>query len=258
MVNLNPSKAQLERIDKIVAHYRQEESQSLLSIFKEQLLVALRESQSLTPFVHSIKSRIKEPEHLRQKLLRKLRESKQQRSRFHITPENLFVEIGDLAGIRILHLYTRQFSKINDALQEIFSNYKYRVIEGPFARTWDVEYRGYFQNLGVEVQESETLYTSVHYLIESASSTRMTCEIQVRTLMEEVWGEVDHSINYPTPITNIACGEQIKVLARVTSSATRLVDSIFATVDDLDRHKLRRSARLASRRPKLRDVRTKR
>ena len=76
------------------------------------------------------------------------------------------------------------------------------------------------------------MYTSVHYVIESASRTKVTAEIQVRTLMEEVWGEVDHSMNYPHVTESLPCREQLKVLARVTSSATRLVDSIFATLDD--------------------------
>jgi putative GTP pyrophosphokinase len=51
--------------------------------------------------------------------------------------------------------------------------------------------------------------------------------------MEEVWGEVDHKLNYPHPTESVACREQIRALARSTSSATRLVDSIFATVADL-------------------------
>ncbi len=50
--------------------------------------------------------------------------------------------------------------------------------------------------------------------------------------MEEVWGEVDHTMNYPHQIDNLACREQLKVLARVTSSATRLVDAIFLTADE--------------------------
>ena len=45
-------------------------------------------------------------------------------------------------------------------------------------------------------------------------------------------GEVDHLINYPTSTTVLASREQLKVLARVTSSATRLVDSIFLTHAD--------------------------
>ena len=51
----------------------------------------------------------------------------------------------------------------------------------------------------IDTETSDTLYTSVHYVIESNSRTRITCEVQVRTLSEEVWGEVDHKINYPHP-----------------------------------------------------------
>lgn len=60
----------------------------------------------------------------------------------------------------------------------------------------------------------------------------MTCELQVRTLTEETWGEVDHRINYPHKTDSVACLQQIRALARSTSAAGRLVDSIFATVDD--------------------------
>src|SRR5262249_2836849 len=112
-----------------------------------------------------------------------------------------------------------------------FAEQKYELIEGPFARTWDDESRVFFQECGIETQESPTLYTSVHYVIGSASRTLVPCEIQVRTLMEEVWGEVDHKINYPIPTEVLSSWEQLKVLARVTSSATRLVDSIFLTHD---------------------------
>lgn len=112
---------------------------------------------------------------------------------------NLLVKVTDLAGIRILHLYTRQFAAIDPLIREILAEDQYRLIEGPFARTWDDESREYFRSLGVNTELSPNLYTSVHYVVESASKTKVTCEIQVRTLMEEVWGEVDHSINYPVP-----------------------------------------------------------
>jgi ppGpp synthetase/RelA/SpoT-type nucleotidyltranferase len=75
--------------------------------------------------------------------------------------------------------------------------------------------------------KSQSLYTSVHYVIAPNVKKRYTCEIQVRTLAEELWGEVDHTLNYPHPSESVPCREQIKVLARVTSSCTRLVDSIF-------------------------------
>lgn len=61
---------------------------------------------------------------------------------------------------------------------------------------------------------------------------KMTCELQVRTLAEEIWGEVDHRVNYPHPAESVACRQQIRALARSTSAAGRLVDAIFATVAD--------------------------
>jgi hypothetical protein len=43
---------------------------------------------------------------------------------------------------------------------------------------------------------------------------------------------VDHKINYPHKSESLSCREQIKVLARVTSSCSRLVDSIFHSYEE--------------------------
>ena len=72
------------------------------------------------------------------------------------------------------------------------------------------------------------MYTSVHYVVEPVFD-QIACEIQVRTLAEELWGEVSHTVNYPEETDSIACKEQLAALARVASGCTRLVDSIFAS-----------------------------
>jgi ppGpp synthetase/RelA/SpoT-type nucleotidyltranferase len=203
-----------------------------IGLFHEQLLSALKSSGALNAAIHSMRSRLKDPNHLSDKLTRKIRECKGKKKAFEITPDNLLVKVNDLIGVRLLHLYTRQITVIDTALRDVFREGKYDLLEGPFARTWDDESRQFFRDCKIETQESPSMYTSVHYVIGSASRTTVTAEIQVRTLMEEVWGEVDHTMNYPHPVDSIACREQLKVLARVTSSASRLVDSIFATVDD--------------------------
>lgn len=212
--------------------------QPQIRLFHQQLLTALENSSGLNSTIHSMRSRLKDPNHLSDKLARKVRDCKQKHEPFGITPDNLLVKVNDLIGVRLLHLYTRQITEIDQALRAVFDEGKYDLLEGPFARTWDDESRQFFKDCKIETQESPSMYTSVHYVIGSASRTTVTAEIQVRTLMEEVWGEVDHTMNYPHPIDNVACREQLKVLARVTSSASRLVDSIFATVDD---HKSRPS-----------------
>jgi putative GTP pyrophosphokinase len=195
--------------------------------FQKQLRGVV-EDDALVPYVHSLKSRIKDPEHLHDKLARKIRDCDTEGSAFEITKENLFEKINDLVGVRVLHLHTRQIEDIHRVLTNLLDEHRFKVIEVS-ARTWDLESKAFFEGLGIETRDSRSLYTSVHYIVDPGAKTRRTAEIQVRTLAEEIWGEVDHTINYPHPSGSLSCREQIKALARVTSSCSRLVDSIFAT-----------------------------
>lgn len=225
------NKTQKTQIDNLVTHYV--DNKRFFDVLLSQVQTSISSSDKLQPpLIHSIKSRLKDPEHLRDKLMRKMIESNEKGTRFMITPKNLFSKINDLVGFRIIHLHTTQFQEIDIALKNIFKEQAWVLREGPIARTWDDEYREYFRKIGTVVNKSPNLYTSVHYIIKANSATPLTCEIQVRTLMEEVWGEVDHTINYPHKSKSHSCREQIKVLARVTSSSSRLVDSIFSTYDD--------------------------
>ena len=219
------SATQLKLIDSLVNYYV--ENQLTFIGLLSQLKILVETSKVLTELAHSVKGRIKDPEHLRAKLIRKGLEAKARKEDFPYTRENLFKKVNDLVGFRILHLHTKQIETINSELLSIFKEQQWVKLEGPSARTWDDESRNYFATIGIATETSDTMYTSVHYVVQPNSRTALTCEIQVRTLMEEVWGEVDHKINYPEKAESQSCREQIKVLARVTSSCSRLVDSIF-------------------------------
>jgi ppGpp synthetase/RelA/SpoT-type nucleotidyltranferase len=216
-------------IKNLVAHYVK--NRSFFEVMLKQLSDAILGSPKLMAHVHSTKARLKEPERLEDKLLRKLTDAKVKKRPFTISEKNLLYKINDLAGFRILHLHTEQIISINRELLGVFGEYRFPLLEKPKARTWDDESRDFFRRCGIEPIKSPTMYTSVHYIVESNSSTRATCEIQVRTLAEELWGEVDHTINYPHESPILSCREQIKVLARVTSSCSRLVDSIFRSAE---------------------------
>jgi ppGpp synthetase/RelA/SpoT-type nucleotidyltranferase len=101
------------------------------------------------------------------------------------------------------------------------------LAEPPKAYTWDPDAVEFFKKLGLETHLKPTRYTSVHYLVRPREGGLACCEIQVRTLWEEIWGEVDHALNYPTSSENVACVEQIRVLARLVATGTRLADAIF-------------------------------
>jgi putative GTP pyrophosphokinase len=247
-MSIKPKLSQADRatIELLVQHFA--ENRWVFDGVLEQLIPALKGDKELSKVVHSLKWRVKDVDHLRDKLERKLLEAKAKGKKLRITKRNLFKKVNDLAGCRILHLHTKQFQKIHDCLKSIFSEYKYELIEGPIAKTWDDESREYFSQIGTKTEKSPSLYTSVHYVIAPNRTTGLTCEIQVRTLAEELWGEVDHTINYPHKSMSLACREQIKVLARVTSSCTRLVDAIFSSHED---HQMQ-----ASEVPKESDIRS--
>lgn len=223
-------KNDLVKIDKFVELYKSK--QHLYQTFASTLFTMFSEHSLLKPYIHSLKYRVKDPEHLRAKICLKFLEANSNGKIFELDEDSIFKTITDLAGVRILHLHTEQIGDIDKALKYILDEQKFPIIEGPIANTWDVEYEDFYKSLGIEVSQRKSLYTSVHYLTKAGND--VIAEIQIRTLLEEVWGEVSHKINYPEETKSIACKEQIKVLARVTSSGTRLVDSIFKSYKEFE------------------------
>lgn len=186
----------------------------------------------LRKLIHSMKVRAKDPAHLKEKLVRKANLATANSSEFTINDESVFDEISDLAGVRLLHLHMRQIEKIHPMLVKTLADEGYVMHVEPEAKTWDLEYEKMFAAMNIQVSRNESLYTSVHYSIRQNLSTRRLCELQVRTLAEEIWGEVSHTINYPSETDSVACKEQLKALARFVSGCSRLVDSIFATYQE--------------------------
>ena len=215
--------------DKIVLDYLNPEKQYELKAFLQTVLFFFENNPALKGIVHSVKSRMKDPEHLKDKIQRKLKSGKT------IDENNLFTVVNDLIGVRVLYLYQDQFQLIhNELLKKVDETKDWMFVEAPKAYTWDPETREYFEKLNIHTEVRDTYYTSVHYVIKPNNElSNITCEIQVRTLFEEIWGEIDHTINYPHPTEIIACKEQLRVLAKLVSTGTRLADSIFRTYNDV-------------------------
>ena len=218
--------ATIKEINELVALYtpRRTEFAKLAKRVETDLI----EHADLRPLIHSTKQREKDPTHLFDKLKRKAQEAIDAGKSFAITKDNLFSTVGDLAGVRLLHIHTEQLAKIHPTIVKILKFHKYRYREKPLVYIWDVERQHFLKELGLKVIVRPNMYTSVHYIVEPHWG-KIACEIQVRTLAEELWGEVSHTVNYPHKTDSIACNEQLSALARVASGCTRLVDSIFAS-----------------------------
>lgn len=217
-------------VDGIINFYRDNQHKLLQFMASVETFFSVHPALNSKPFpiIHSIKGRLKDPDHLRDKIERKGKKGEE------VTVGNLFREVTDLIGIRVLHLYQDQFPVIHEYIQNYIKEGDWAFVEEPMAYTWDPESKILYENLGIKSEVRETFYTSVHYIVKPNNSNPnpICCEIQVRTLFEEIWGEIDHSINYPHPTHDVACKEQLRVLSKLVSTGTRLVDSIYRTLND--------------------------
>lgn len=188
------------------------------------------EARSLNKVVHSIRHRIKDVEHLLEKIERKNIEDlakEDDKKQGPITKENVFERITDMAGVRVLHLHQSQFQEIHRLILRKVANEDFVLFEEPKAYTYDPDSTAFFQNLGMRTEQKDSFYTSIHYVLKPNARSKVTCEVQIRTLLEEVWGEVDHTMNYPVKTTNEQCIENIRILARLISAGSHLADSIM-------------------------------
>lgn len=216
----------MEEFNDIIDLYRSNEIQSkalrLRNLIEDFFSLNTKLQKEHLPIIHTIKSRLKSEESLRDKLQRKNEEGKT------ITNENFTNEITDLVGVRILHLHLEQFKHIHEEILSQIENGEWELFENPKAYSWDDEAISLYQSLGINTQKKDQ-YTSVHYVvrIKNNDPNPIYCEIQVRTLFEEIWGEIDHTINYPHKTSSVACTEQLKNLSKMIMTGRSMVDSIF-------------------------------
>jgi ppGpp synthetase/RelA/SpoT-type nucleotidyltranferase len=216
----------VKQIRRVVAFYKRQ--MPLCESLRTAILnLLLEQKERKTLPAHSIQSRLKDPGHLEHKLFRQYSRAKENGEAFSVTSDNLFKKVQDLIGVRILHLHTDEFQDIDACLKKAFAAQKYAIIEGPTSHAWDEEYKEHFGRIKIHNEPRKSLYTSVHYLVQPSVGSEICCELQVRTVAEELWGEVSHKLNYPETSTFIATTEQLLVLARLTATCNRLVDSLF-------------------------------
>lgn len=163
--------------------------------------------------IHSIRSRIKDPEHLIEKIIRKRIKE--------VTVENYQEHITDLMGIRVMHLFKNDWEDIHVKLAETFDFYstpEAKVREGD-----SVELRKKFIDVGMRVENHKYGYRSIHYLLNIPYlKTLLPVELQVRTIFEEAWSEIDHQVRYPYDQENELYKEYLMILNRLAGSADEM------------------------------------
>jgi len=214
----------------------QKAESSIISILNEKVM----------PHCHSLRSRVKDPDHLIAKIIRN---AEQKGGKYlTINSENYLYRITDLLGIRLIVLRQKDWKEVHRALCQAFKNdpSKY-VVNDDYDSNYNVfknknymaevpvvyitsenDRHIYDSGKDIVIKKSNRTYRSIHYIIHYEN---IYFEIQVRTLFEEGWLEFDHNIKYPNDTDNPKKKEFLDILSYIAFSA----DSLISFYDKIER-----------------------
>jgi ppGpp synthetase/RelA/SpoT-type nucleotidyltranferase len=217
-----------------------------------QYLEKLLYKSDLEGKYHSVRKRTKDYEHLVEKLSRKFTpDQADNRDKWKaITADKVYTAnrvidggiftqqgVTDLGGIRILHIYKQQWKDIHEFI---------------FTRKWGgsckiVEAKAYVKpgtspddkqryiDAGFEEVIEKGNYTSHHYVLlvrrfrsldeDDWIDWPVFIECQVRTVFEDGWGEVDHSVKYPFDTSRMV-EDQLNILSQSTHMANDIATAL--------------------------------
>lgn len=170
--------------------------------------------------VHSVRRRVKKATHLLEKIIRK---GKKYTDR-GINVDNYKEIVTDLIGIRVLHLFKDDWDGIHKEITKLWDTKEIPQIN---IRRGDYnieDLQTSIEGLNCDIIVREHGYRSVHYLI-SVPVTKLDnvlVEIQVRTVFEEAWSEIDHLMRYPYDINNPIITEYLAIFNRIVGSADEM------------------------------------
>jgi ppGpp synthetase/RelA/SpoT-type nucleotidyltranferase len=158
-------------------------------------------------FIRAVHSRPKDPNHLIEKVI--IRSAKQRSP--YVTKENYLRKVTDLLGLRALHVFKEEWPEIDKFIRAEFD------VEGtPEAKLREgdpQEVIKMYKDQGCAIDHTGG-YRSVHYSISvRCRRNDIMAELQVRTLLEEAWGEASHRIDYPIPSETPLVGQYVSLMS---------------------------------------------
>ncbi|MCG6551269.1 MAG: hypothetical protein L7F77_02990 [Candidatus Magnetominusculus sp. LBB02] len=148
-------------------------------------------------------------------------------------------KIKDYAGYRILCLFEQDIYRVDEFLYDTFSNdNKYRLCKMKVFN-WKTFYDRIKnrKRRGIEIkpEERESGYKSIHYILDCKKEKHFV-EIQLRTLVQNVWGELEHHMSYKQG--NIH--QHIKSSFRMLSEQLGTIDNLMFNLKEIKEkeHKL--------------------
>lgn len=176
---------------------------------RDQFLREFIENQEEKTGLHSYRTRIKSSEHLIEKIIRRRNENYLKYR--ELNRDNYLKFVTDVIGFRGLLLYREDWVifhrhllshfenrtewYVHDCLKDFAPARDRYMVEAPKVHMRPGDYGDIYADwIASDNIYDQKYYRSVHYILKYQGTY---LEIQVRTLFEEGWGEIDHHILYP-------------------------------------------------------------
>lgn len=186
----------------------------------EQTAVLLASEIQKMPGVHSVRWRVKDASHLISKIIRKHEERNEKYKGIDGGSYKFIVQ--DLVGLRALHLYKSSMLSIDEEIKKTLN-----ISEGPTAYIRQGDSVGAIEEKGFIVREHADAYRSVHYIVKCKPfKEEIFSELQVRTIFEEGWAEIDHDIRYPDYNDNALVRQFLGIFNRLCGGADEMGDFV--------------------------------
>jgi ppGpp synthetase/RelA/SpoT-type nucleotidyltranferase len=183
--------------------------------------------------VHSVRWRVKSPEHLIEKIIRKRGAAEPSERYMSINVQNYHEVVTDLIGVRALHLFKDDCLVIHDQVSEMWDLHERAV---SYIRQGDTtDFAAALEERDIVSKDHPAGYRSIHYVLKTKPASRETLvEVQVRTVFEEGWSEIDHKVRYPNFSKNSQVEDVLKVFNRLAGSADEMAGFIRSLSFELD------------------------
>ncbi len=188
------------------------------------ILRYLQEQLSVSERSHSVRARVKDAEHLVEKVIRKhidqAKSADGSQRKELITVNNYRQLVADLLGLRVLHLFKEEWLPIHD-----FISSTWELTENPVANVREGDADDViqtFRDRGCTIHKHPKGYRSIHYIIRvQLGKDPVVAEVQVRTIFEEAWSEIDHAIRYPYGADHLV-SQYLAMFNRLAGSADEM------------------------------------
>ena len=214
---LSGNKEQKKQVKKILREYSSKfELYNDYAASIRRLMILFLKSAGIN--FHSINYRAKDVYSLKQKIKRKMI-----KGRIYASLD----DISDLAGVRVILYFKSDIAKVVDIINHEFFVHEQENVD----------------KFKVDDSEQTSGYTAVHRVVSMGDGRKplkeyshfsgLKCEIQIRTVLQHAWSEIEHGIGYkPAFHEKSPAGQKIKNLFKLVAKQLESADANFVNIHD--------------------------